>query len=51
VRDCENCLGAGTPGWAMPDRRLFSTLIRPALRALKAASYDRVTVSKNSGSN
>ena len=51
VGDCEICMGAGKPGWAIPDRRLFSTLIGPALRALKESSFDRVTVSKNHGSN
>jgi hypothetical protein len=47
VGDCEICMGAGKPGWAIPNKRLFSTLIRPALQALKESSSDRVTVSKN----
>jgi hypothetical protein len=51
VGNCEVCLGAGKPGWVMPDRRLFSTLIGPALRALKKTSGDRATVSKNHVSN
>jgi hypothetical protein len=46
VGDCEICMGAGKPGWAMPNRRLFSTLIGPALRALKEASFARMTVSR-----
>jgi hypothetical protein len=50
VGNCEICLGAGKPGWVMPDRRLFSTLIGPALRVLKETSRDRVTGSKNRGS-
>jgi hypothetical protein len=51
MEDCETCMGAGKPGWVIPDRRLFSTLIGPALRALKETSFNRATVSKNHGSN
>jgi hypothetical protein len=51
VGDCEICRGAGKPGWAIPNRRLFSKLIRPALQALRESSFDRVTVSKHHGSN
>jgi hypothetical protein len=51
VDDCEICMGAGKPGWAIPNKRLFSRLIRPALRALRESSYDRVTVSQNHVSN
>ena len=32
--DCPICSGAGRPGWALPDRRLFATYVRPALKAL-----------------
>jgi hypothetical protein len=32
--DCSVCDGAGAPGWALPDRRLFSTYVHPALRAM-----------------
>jgi hypothetical protein len=32
--DCPICRGAGRPGWELPDRRLFVTYVRPALRAL-----------------
>jgi hypothetical protein len=51
VGDCEICMGAGKPGWAIPNKLLFSKLIRPALQALKESSFDRVTVSKNHVSN
>jgi len=39
IGDCEICRGAGKPGWVIPDKRLFSTLIRPALRALQESSF------------
>ena len=32
--DCTVCHGAGAPGWALPDRRLFASYVHPALRAL-----------------
>jgi hypothetical protein len=32
--NCPICRGAGRPGWALPDRRLFATYVRPALTAL-----------------
>jgi hypothetical protein len=32
--DCPICRGLGAPGWELPDRRLFATYVRPALRAL-----------------
>jgi hypothetical protein len=31
---CPICHGAGTPGWALPDRQLFAEYVHPALRAL-----------------
>jgi hypothetical protein len=51
VGDCEICMGAGKPGWALPNKLLFSKLIRPALQALKESSFDRATISKNHVSN
>ena len=32
-RDCPVCAGAGTPGWALPDERLFAVYVRPAVDA------------------
>ena len=33
--DCEFCGGEGTPGWELPDRRLFRRLVLPALERLR----------------
>jgi hypothetical protein len=33
--DCAFCEGAGTPGWILPDRRMFATYVYPAVRAFK----------------
>jgi len=33
--DCLICHGAGEPGWTLPDRRLFSSFVKPAINAIK----------------
>lgn len=33
-RDCAICAGAGAPGWALPDERLFASYVLPAVSAL-----------------
>jgi hypothetical protein len=32
--DCLICHGAGGPGWALPDKRLFGSYVHPAVRAV-----------------
>jgi hypothetical protein len=32
-RGCPVCGGAGTPGWALPDERLFAAYVQPAVSA------------------
>lgn len=32
---CAVCHGAGRPGWTLPDMRLFSYFVRPAINALR----------------
>lgn len=32
---CRICRGEGIPGWCLPDSRLFSIFVRPAIRALR----------------
>ena len=39
-RDCPVCDGAGTPGWALPDERLFAAYVQPAV---SAATQSRAT--------
>lgn len=33
--DCPFCAGAGKPGWALPDERLFAAYVQPAVDALR----------------
>jgi hypothetical protein len=40
---CPICRGAGGPGWALPDRRLFAGYVQPALRALGSGATGRPT--------
>ena len=47
LEDCDVCRGAGAPGWTAPDQQLFSQLIQPVLRVLKASSFKRVAMPKN----
>jgi hypothetical protein len=42
--DCAVCQGAGTPGWAVPDKRLFSRFVQPALRTISALTIAKPRV-------
>jgi hypothetical protein len=44
--DCVVCQGAGRSGWRLPDKRLFSNLVRPAIdkvSRLSASSHGAAT--------
>ena len=36
--DCAVCQGAGMPGWALPERRLFLKFVSPALKTVRKST-------------
>lgn len=44
--DCPICDGAGASGWALPDRQLFASYVRPAVRAITKSDTSSVGVGR-----
>jgi hypothetical protein len=38
---CEKCGGFGQPGWALPEKRQFDALVRPALRTIRQYRFSK----------
>ena len=49
--DCPICAGAGAPGWALPDERLFAAYVLPAVSALAPAGAPDSTQADNGNGN